>query len=148
MTQSQVMKFHSDLLGLEYVMVDGNPWFKGKEAALMIGYQDTVKAVRIHVDDEDNIKCENLLKTRCVSMGQEEKASLDWTEKNTIYANESGSSSLILRSNKPEAKQFKRWITFTALTSLRKTGQYSVQDDQARFNPQLNNPTGERKLHY
>ncbi len=34
------------------------------------------------------------------------------------------------------------------LPSLRKTGQYSVQDGQSRFNPQLNNPTGERKLHY
>ncbi len=49
-------------------MVDGNPWFKGKEAALVIGYQDTVKAVRNHVDDEDKLKFENLLKTRCASM--------------------------------------------------------------------------------
>ncbi len=115
---------------------------------MMIGYQDTVKAVRIHVDDEDKIKFENLLKTRCVSTGQEEQAPLDWNDKNTIYVNESGLYSLILRSNKPEAKPFKRWITFTVLPSLRKTGQYGVQDDQSRFNPQLNNPTGERKLHY
>ncbi len=134
MTQSQVMKFHNDSFNLEYVMVDGNPWFKGKEAALMIGYQDTVKAVRIHVDDEGKIKFENLLKTRCVSMGQEEKAPLDWNDKNTIYVNESGLYSLILRSNKPEAKQFKRWITFPALPSLRNTGQYSVLDDQSRLN--------------
>ena len=117
MAQSQVMKFHSDSFSLEYVMVDGNPWFKGKHAALMLKYQSTDQAVRVHVDDEDKIKLENLLKTRCVSMGQEENSSLGWNEKNTIYVNESGLYSLILRSNKPEAKQFKRWTTFTALPS-------------------------------
>ncbi len=53
-------------------------------------------------------------------MGQEETAGLDWNGKNTIYVNESGLYSLILRSNKPEAKQFKRWVTFTVLPSLRK----------------------------
>ena len=70
------MKFNNDSFSLEYVMVDGNPWFQGREAALVIGYQDTNKAVRIHVDDEDKLKFEALLKTRCVSMGQER---LVWT---------------------------------------------------------------------
>ena len=69
MTQSQVMKFNNDSFSLEYVMVDGNPWFKGKEVALMLKYQSTDQAVRIHVDDEDKIKLDDLLKTRCVSMG-------------------------------------------------------------------------------
>ena len=101
-------------------MVDGNPWFKGKDAALMLKYHSTDQAIRIHVDDEDKIKFDNLLKTRCVSMGPLEKTGLDWNDKNTIYVNESGLYSLILRSNKPEAKQFKRWITFTVLPSLRK----------------------------
>ena len=75
------MKFNNDSFSLEYVMVAGNPWSKGKEAALMIGYQDTFKAVRIHVDDEDKIKLDDLLKTRCVSMGPLEERVLTGTRK-------------------------------------------------------------------
>lgn len=48
-------------------------------------------------------------------------------ELNTI--NESGLYALIIRSNKPEAKPFKRWITHEVLPSIRKTGQYSVSNE-------------------
>jgi len=43
-----------------------------------------------------------------------------------IIINESGLYTVILRSNKPEAKLFKRWITHEVLPSLRKTGSYSL----------------------
>lgn len=39
---------------------------------------------------------------------------------------ESGLYSAILGSNKPEAKDFKKWVTSEVLPSIRKTGQYSV----------------------
>ena len=89
--------------------------------ALMLKYQNTAKSIQDHVDDDDKVKFEDLLKTRCVSMGHNETGGLDWNDRITIYVNESGLYSLILRSNKPEAKQFKRWVTFTVLPSLRKT---------------------------
>lgn len=41
--------------------------------------------------------------------------------------NESGLYSLILRSRKPQAKTFKRWVTHDVLPSIRKTGSYSVR---------------------
>lgn len=41
--------------------------------------------------------------------------------------NESGLYSLIIRSNKPEAKRFKKWITSEVLPSIRKTGQYLLE---------------------
>jgi hypothetical protein len=41
--------------------------------------------------------------------------------------NESGLYSLILRSRKPEAKRFKKWVTAEALPSIRKTGSYAVR---------------------
>jgi prophage antirepressor-like protein len=47
---------------------------------------------------------------------------------NTIFINESGLYSLILRSNKKEALAFKKWITSDILPSIRKTGSYSVFD--------------------
>ena len=40
--------------------------------------------------------------------------------------NESGLYNVILRSDKPGAKKFKRWITHDVLPALRKTGSYSV----------------------
>lgn len=41
-----------------------------------------------------------------------------------IVVNESGLYSVLLRSDKPEAKPFKRWVTHEVLPSIRKTGQY------------------------
>lgn len=40
--------------------------------------------------------------------------------------NESGLYSVVLRSNKPEAKAFKRWVTHEVLPSIRRTGAYSL----------------------
>lgn len=41
--------------------------------------------------------------------------------------NESGLYTLILRSNKPEAKRFKRWVTSEVLPAIRKQGFYSAK---------------------
>jgi hypothetical protein len=50
---------------------------------------------------------------------------LGGSQKMTVVT-ESGLYTLVLRSNKPEAKPFKRWITHEVLPSIRKTGSYSV----------------------
>lgn len=42
--------------------------------------------------------------------------------------NESGLYSLILTSRKPEARQFKKWVTADVLPPIRKTGCYSGND--------------------
>jgi prophage antirepressor-like protein len=39
---------------------------------------------------------------------------------------ESGLYSMILRSRKPEAKRFKKWVTSEVLPSIRRTGSYSA----------------------
>lgn len=43
--------------------------------------------------------------------------------------NESGLYMLILRSDSPASKKFKKWITSEVLPSIRKTGSYSVSDE-------------------
>lgn len=48
--------------------------------------------------------------------------------------NESGLYHVILRSNKPKAKPFRRWVTNEVLPSIRKTGSYSMRDN-AHFPP-------------
>lgn len=42
-----------------------------------------------------------------------------------IAVNESGLYAVILRSDKPEAKAFKRWVTHDVLPSIRQTGTYA-----------------------
>ena len=44
--------------------------------------------------------------------------------KHATFVTESGLYALIVRSNKPEAKAFRKWVTSEVLPSIRKTGQY------------------------
>lgn len=43
-----------------------------------------------------------------------------------IIINESGLYSVILRSDKPEAKLFRRWVTHEVLPEIHRTGKYSA----------------------
>ena len=51
------------------------------------------------------------------------------TQKTTII-NEPGLYAVILRSDKPEAKAFKRWVTHDVLPTIRRTGTYGVSQKQ------------------
>lgn len=48
----------------------------------------------------------------------------------TTIINEPGLYAVILRSDKPEAKAFKRWVTHDVLPSIRKTGAYGVPPER------------------
>lgn len=101
--------------------VNGEVMFVGKDVADVLGYTNTAKAIRDHVDDEDK------LTERIVLSGQNREA---------IFINESGLYSLILSSKMPNAKKFKRWVTSEVLPAIRKHGMYAVDDV-------LNNPDNE-----
>ena len=107
---------------LSVIKQEDNIWFRAKTVAEILGYKNTKDALIRHVDDEDKIK-----------LGQFEKGRvsrpLKKNEKNTIYINESGMYSLILRSKLEGAKQFKRWVTSEVLPAIRKTGTYSYDMD-------------------
>lgn len=49
---------------------------------------------------------------------------------NLTIINEPGLYAVILRSDKPEAKQFKRWVTHEVLPSIRKTGAYGIPPER------------------
>ena len=52
-------------------------------------------------------------------------------EQKVTIINEPGLYSVILRSDKPEAKAFKRWVTHDVLPSIRRTGTYSPSADHS-----------------
>lgn len=93
------------------IQQNGEPWFVGKDVAEILGYSNTPKAIRDHVDDEDK------LTERIVLSGQNREMTI---------INESGLYSLILSSKMPKAKEFKRWVTSEVIPAIRKTGGYIV----------------------
>ena len=97
-------------LEVRVVEINGEGWLVGKDVADILGYQNGSRDIVRHVDEEDR------LKERIVLSGQ---------NREVILINESGFYSLILRSEMPKAKQFKRWVTAEVLPQIRKTGGYS-----------------------
>lgn len=95
------------------VILNGIPYFVGKDVADILSYQNGSRDINVHVDEEDK------LKYRISTAGQ--------MREQTII-NESGLYSLILSSKLPAAKKFKRWVTSEVLPAIRKTGSYNVLD--------------------
>lgn len=119
--QNPMTIFHSEEFGeIKTLEVNGEPWFVGKDIAEKLGYADTSQAIRAHIDDED-ISIKPLL--------------LGGQTRNMTMINESGVYSLILRSNLPRAKNFKRWVTSVIIPSVRKNGLYAA--DELLNNPNM-----------
>jgi len=49
----EVQVYESKFGKVRVVMIDGVPWFVGKDIADNLGYAETAKAIREHVDNED-----------------------------------------------------------------------------------------------
>ena len=110
MDENKMTLFTNEELGkVRALEIDGEPYFVGKDVATALGYTNTQKAIRDHVDNEDK------LTERIVLSGQ---------NREVVFINESGLYSLILSSKLPKAKEFKRWITAEVLPVIRKTGGY------------------------
>ena len=92
-------------------------WFKAKDVAKILGYRDTDKAIRMHVDKEDKYK------------GPAKTAG---GLQNCVFINESGFYSLVLSSKLETAKNFKRWVFSKVLPSIRKYGYYKFRDTKIK----------------
>jgi len=75
------------------MVINNEPWFVGKDVAMMLGYSKSRNAIAMHVDDDD--KGGDILSTP----GGRQQITI---------INESGLYSLILSSKLPQAKEFKR----------------------------------------
>ncbi len=88
---------------------DGTPWFNAVDVCKALDINNPRMALKNNVDPEDVIINDTL------TSGGKQKGN---------FINESGLYSLILKSRKPTAKEFKRWITSEVLPSIRKHGAY------------------------
>lgn len=115
--QLQQMVFdNADFGEVRTVVIDGDPWFVGKDVAECLGYTNPSKALADHVDDDDKLNNKTLS-----SLGQ----------RGGWLINESGMYALIFGSKLEKAREFKRWVTSEVLPTLRKTGHYEVAADQS-----------------
>lgn len=89
------------------VMIDGEPWFYAMDVCSAVGLSDTNKAL-LGLDDDE----------------KREHEQYSGSGRKPLLINESGLYSLILRSRKPEAKAFKKWVTAEVLPAIRKYGMY------------------------
>ena len=111
MKELQIFDFEET--SIRIVVIDDEPYFVGKDVAEVLGYRNTSKALKDHVDEEDKLNNESLS-----SLGQ----------RGGWLVNESGLYSLILSSKLPSAKRFKRWVTSEVLPVIRKHGAYAVDE--------------------
>ena len=104
------------------IMIDGEPWFVGKDIALALGYCNTKDALSRHVDADDK--------------GGSRITTPSGEQEMTII-NESGLYSLVMGSKLPTAKQFKHWITSEVIPSIRKYGAYLTPEkvEEVLLNP-------------
>lgn len=94
------------------IQKDGETWWVLKDVCGILGiskYRDT--ASRLDEDERGSVRVD--------TPGGEQEMTV---------VNESGLYNVILRSDKPEAKPFRKWVTAEVLPSIRKTGGYGRQD--------------------
>jgi very-short-patch-repair endonuclease len=99
----QIIKNKTLNCELQYIKVDDETWYIGRDVCNFLGYTDTDGAIRKHVDKEDKMKLGDLVEVL-------DFATLTGNERRKIMINQSGMKSLICRSRKPNAsvlaKQF------------------------------------------
>lgn len=102
---------HKDFGEIRVVSVTGEPWWVLRDVCKALGISNA-RMAKNRLDNED-VSLADIQDAR----GHAQKTSV---------INEPGLYSVILRSDKPEAKAFKRWITHDILPAIRKSGGYQL----------------------
>lgn len=120
MNEIQVWNYESS--EVRTVQVNGEPWFVLSDVCKVLELSTPARVA-------ERLEKDEVSQTHTIDrMGREQK---------TTIINESGLYTVILRSDKPQAKPFRKWVTSEVLPSIRKHGSYSVQSQFADLSPQL-----------
>lgn len=112
---NELQEFVNEKLGtIRTIIINGEPYFVGKDVATALGYLKPQNAIAKHVDEDDSLKWGII-----DSMGRNQ---------DTTVINESGLYSLIFGSKLDSTKDFKRWVTSEVLPSIRKHGIYATEN--------------------
>lgn len=108
---NELQVFNNAMFGnVRIILQDNEPWFVAKDVCECLEINNSRQALsRLDADEKADVILNDGSQNRNM---------------NTV--NEYGLYSLVLSSRKPEAREFKRWITHDVLPSLRKYGTYSM----------------------
>lgn len=127
----QLFNFHGQ--NVRTVTINDEPYFVGKDVAMILGYKDLSRALNQHVEKENR-------KSLSLKASGDLYPSL-WEGKNDfsnkIVINEAGVYDLIFDSQLPKAHEFKHWVTSEVLPTIRKHGAYMTPQtiEKALLNP-------------
>ena len=117
----QPMTFNEGNKTINPVLINGEPHFIAIEVCEILDLDNVTRALDGLDDDE-------YLPLQLVRAGQRRDVNL---------VTESGLYHLIIKSRKPEARAFRKWVTSEVLPALRRTGGYSVPGGAAVGRPRL-----------
>jgi len=113
---NSLIPFNYNSKQVRTITKDGEPWFVATDICEVLDIQNATQALYRLDEDERSM----------FNIGRQGEANI---------VNEYGLYNLILSSRKPEAKEFKRWITHEVIPSIRKHGMYAK--DELLDNPDL-----------
>jgi len=115
---SEIVPFSFDRLQVRVIVdLEGNPWWVAADVCAVLGIANVSDALtRLDVHDIGTADVVD-------SAGRRNP--------NTKIISESGLYTLLIRSRRPEAKPFRRWVTHEVLPALRRTGSYTVGQEVA-----------------
>lgn len=118
------------------VVIDNQPFFSARDVALALDYADPSQAYKLH--------CKSLKKLSSV-----ECTELKWENPNPrgeYVMPQSDVLRLIIKSSKPEAEAFERWVFEEVLPSILKTGSYSIPNTDPAPAPKLTTAERDRLM--
>ena len=110
---SNIQIFNYNSVEVRTIQKDGEPWFVLRDVCNVLGLGTPARvAERLDPDEVSQTHITD-------SMGRQQE---------TTIINESGLYNVILRSDKPEAKPFRKWVTSEVLPTIRRHGMYATPD--------------------
>ena len=110
---SNIQIFNYNSVEVRTIQNDGEPWFVLRDVCNVLGLGTPARvAERLDPDEVSQTHITD-------SMGRQQEMTI---------INESGLYNVILRSDKPEAKPFRKWVTSEVLPTIRRHGLYATPD--------------------
>lgn len=120
MAQQQIMPFNYGEQQIRVITDElCNLWWVARDVCKVLGLSNTTVALQPLDDDEKGVR-------KVYTLGGAQ---------NMAVINESGLYALIVRSNKPAAKPFRKWVTAEVLPAIRRTGCYQQPETARKKKP-------------
>lgn len=119
----EVIPFDFETNAVRVVMIDAAPWFVAADVCRVLDLSNPTRALSRLDEDEKQVIDPNQLLGSIRARGGAQAMNV---------VSESGLYALILTSNKPAAKRFRKWVTAEVLPSIRRDGAYfATGEDRA-----------------